>query len=256
VTQRIVILPDTQLPFESRRELRAVLSFIGETQPDQVIHIGDVMDYPTPSRWSKGSAEEFSKVLKKHNEHAKRNLLGPLREVYDGWVGFHEGNHDLRARAYLSRYAPALAEFEDAFSIKELLDFDGFGIEMLPDFHDVAPGWITTHGHMGKMSLSQIAGCTALNAAKKFGKSVVCGHTHRAGLLSYTFGYGGKEVKTVTGMEVGHLMNMRDAAYLQNATGNWQMAFGMLTVDKTHVKPEIVPISRGRFTVDGETWEV
>lgn len=256
MTRRVVLIPDTQIPYESRKEMAAVIRFIGDIQPDEVVHIGDVMDYPTPSRWSKGSAEEFSKVLKKHNQHAKKTLLAPLREVYDGPIGFHEGNHDLRARTYLTRYAPALAEFEDAFSIEQLLDFDGFGIEMLPDFYDVAPGWITTHGHLGKISLSQISGNTALNAAKKFGKSVIMGHTHRAGIGSYTFGYGGTAVKTVSGMEVGHLMNMRDAAYLQQATGNWQMAFGMLTVDKTYVKPEVVPISRGRFTVDGETWEV
>lgn len=256
MTSRIVVISDTQLPFTDWKALRALIGYIGDTQPDQVIHIGDVMDYPTPSRWSKGSAEEFSKVLKAHNEKAKLRLLEPLREVYDGPIGFHEGNHDLRARAYLSRYAPALAEFEDAFSIEQLLDFDGFGIEMLPDFYDVAPGWITTHGHLGKISLSQIAGITALNAAKKFGKSVVMGHTHRAGISSYTFGYGGSAVKTVTGMEVGNLMDMRQAAYLQNATGNWQTAFGVLTVDQTHVKPEVIPISKGRFTVDGETWEV
>lgn len=256
MTKRIVIIPDTQLPFTDWKALAAVIRFIEDTQPDEVIHIGDLMDYPTPSRWSKGSAEEFSKVLKAHNETAKRRFLEPLREVYEGPVGIHEGNHDLRARAYLSKYAPALAEFADAFSIEQLLDFDGFGIEMLPDFYDVAPGWLTTHGHLGKISLSQIAGNTALNAAKKFGKSVVMGHTHRAGVLSYTFGYGGTAVKLVTGMEVGNLMNMRQAAYLQNATGNWQTTFGLLTVDGQHVKPEVVPITKGRFTVDGETWEV
>lgn len=256
MTERIVLIPDCQIPFEAAPEMAAVIRFIGEWQPTFVIQIGDLLDMPAQSRWSKGSAEEFSKILKPALEQTKRRFLEPLRDVYDGWIGIHEGNHDLRARSYLTKYAPALAEFEDVFSIEQLLDFDGFGIERLPDFYDVAPGWISTHGHRGKISLSQISGNTALNAAKKFNKSVVMGHTHRAGCSFYTFGYGGNEVQTVTGMELGNLMEQKQAAYLDQATGNWQKAFGILTVDGQHVRPEIVPISQGRFVVDGETWRV
>jgi hypothetical protein len=43
---------------------------------------------------------------------------------------------------------------------------------------------------------------------------------------------------------------------LKQATGNWQMGFGLLTVEGQHVKPEMVPINQGRFTVDGFTWQV
>ena len=256
MSKRIVVIPDTQIPFDDRKALRALITFIGDYQPDEVIHIGDLMDYPTPARWSKGSAEEFAKRIKDDNEQAKTRLLGPLREVYDGPIGVHEGNHDLRPREYLTKYAPALAEYTDSFHIEKLLDFDGFGIDLLPEFHKVAPGWITTHGHRGQISLSRIAGNTALNAAKRFGVSVVMGHTHRAGIGSHTEGYGGEMKRVLTGMEVGNLMNMKLASYLKGGTGNWQQAFGLLTVDGQHVKPELVPVHKGRFTVDGETWEV
>jgi hypothetical protein len=182
-------------------------------------------------------------------------LLEPIREVYDGPFKAHEGNHDERARTYLSKYAPALAE-SGAFNMENLLDFNKFGVELLPTFYKVAPGWITTHGHLGGISMSRIAGNTALNAAKKFQASVVIGHTHRMGISSHSFGYGGDIVKSVTGMEVGHLMDMKMAQYLKQATGNWQMGFGLLTVEGQHVKPEMVPINQGRFTVDGFTWQV
>lgn len=160
-----------------------------------------------------------------------------------------------RARDYLEKNAPALAGTK-MFNIENLLDFDGFGIELLPEFYKVAPGWITTHGHRGQISISRIAGNTALNAARKFGTSVVMGHTHRAGVLSHTTGYGGDIKQVLTGMEVGNLMNMKLAQYLKGGTGNWQQAFGLLTIDGQHVKPEVVPIHKGRFTVDGHTWEV
>lgn len=256
MTKRIVVIPDTQMPYDDRKALKAVIRYVGDTQPDEVIHIGDLMDYPTPARWSKGSAEEFAQQMVEDNEQAKRRFLGPLREVYDGPVGVHEGNHDLRPREYLTKYAPALAQFADQFHIENLLDFDGFGITLLPEFNKVAPGWITTHGHRGQISLSRFAGHTALNAAIKFGSSVVMGHTHRMGVSHKTEGYGGEVKKILTGVEVGHLMNQKLATYLKGATGNWQMGFGLLTIDGQYVNAQTIPIHRGKFTVDGQTWEV
>ncbi|ASR77157.1 metallo-phosphoesterase [Mycobacterium phage MyraDee] len=255
MTKRIVIISDTQIPYDDRKALKAVVRFIGDYQPDELIHIGDLMDFPQPSRWNKGTKGEFEGSIFEDAKQAKVRFLEPIREVYDGPFGVHEGNHDLRPREYLAKEAPALAQ-SGAFNIETLLDFDGFGIELLPEFYKVAPGWITTHGHRGQISLSRIAGNTALNAAKKFGVSVVMGHTHRMGVGSHTSGYGGDANKILTGMEVGNLMNMRLAQYLKGGTGNWQQGFGLLTVDGQHVKAEPVPINRGRFSVDGEVWEV
>lgn len=255
MSKRIVILPDTQLPYDDRRALRAVIRFVGEYKPDEVIHIGDLLDLPQPSRWNKDTAGEFQGCVFKDSEDAKRRLLEPLRAVYDGPIGVHEGNHDERARTYLAKYAPALAASK-AFNMETLLDFDGFGIKLLPVFNKVAPGWITTHGHLGSIRLAQTAGITALGAARKFNSSVVMGHTHRLGISSETTGVGGAVTRRVTGFEVGHLMDMKQAHYLKGGTANWQQGFGLLTVDGKHVKPEVIPIDNRKFTVDGHTWEV
>jgi predicted phosphodiesterase len=255
MTKRIVVVSDTQLPFDDRRAVAAVIRFIGDYQPDEVIHIGDLLDLPQPSRWNKDTAGEFQGSVFKDAEDAKQRFMAPLRKVYDGPVGVHEGNHDERARTYLAKYAPALAESK-AFHMETLLDFDGFGVTRLPDFHKVAPGWITTHGHKGGIRLAQTAGITALGAARKFSTSVVMGHTHRLGVSTDTGGVGGAVTRMVTGLEVGNLMDMRKAHYLKGGTANWQQGFGLLTVEGKHVKPEIVPISSRKFTVDGSIWEV
>jgi predicted phosphodiesterase len=255
MAKRILIVPDTQLPYDDRRSVKAVIQAIGDLQPDEVIHIGDLMDYPQPSRWNKDSAGEYEGSVFADSDQAKLRFFEPLRKVYQGPVGVHEGNHDERPRTYLAKYAPALAE-SGAFHIQTLLDFDGFGVKLLPDFYKVAHDWITTHGHRGQISLSRIAGNTALNAAKKFNTSVVMGHTHRLGISSHTFGYGGNVGKMVTGVEVGNMMNQKLAQYLKGGTGNWQQGFAILTVEGRHVKAETIPISNGKFTVDGRTWEV
>lgn len=235
--------------------MKALIRFIGEYKPDEVVHIGDLMDYPQPARFSKGNAAEFEGSVFADSEYAKRKFLEPLRAAYDGPIGVIEGNHDLRPRSYLSKYAPALAE-SGAFNFENLLDFDGFGITKLPDFYEFAPKWLMIHGHKGGVSLSRNAAVTAINAATRMQKSVIMGHTHRLGLNFTSKGYDGVITQKLTGMEVGNLMNMRLAGYLKGSTANWQQGFGLVHVDGSHVRAEPIEISNGKFVVDGNTYVV
>ncbi|WP_367137979.1 metallophosphoesterase [Saccharothrix sp. HUAS TT1] len=250
---RIVIISDTQIPYHDRRALKSIIGFIGSYQPDEVVQIGDLMDFPQPSRWSKDTAMEFQGSVFADCEYAKKNVLAELRKVYGGPIKVVEGNHDLRPRTYLAKYAPALAE-SNAFNLDKLLDFEGFGIELLPEFYDFAPQWTMTHGHVGGIALSRIAGNTALNAAKRFGKSVIMGHTHRLGQGAHTTGYGGDIEKTVYGVEVGNLMDQKSAQYLKGATGNWQKGFAIAHANNTEVRVELIPIRGRQFTYNGEVF--
>src|SRR4051794_39933970 len=111
-----------------------------------------------------------------------------------------------------------------------------------------------THGHLGKIALSQIAGNTALGAAKRFGHSVIMGHTHRLGIGHYTTGYDGRVSHTVTGFEVGHLMDITQTKYLNGATANWQTGFGIVHVNDKHVQVDAIAVSARKFTVDGHIY--
>ncbi|TDD97221.1 metallophosphoesterase [Actinomadura rubrisoli] len=245
--KRIVVISDTQLPYHDHTAVKNLIDFIGQWQPDGVIHIGDLMDYPTPSRWSKDTRAEFVGSVMKDSEMGKQ-FLGRIRRIFDGWFKVIPGNHDERPEVYLESYAPALAEYP--FDLSTLLDFDSHGVEMARGFVDFAPGWTATHGHLG-FSMSQVAGGTALRAAKKIGKSVVCGHTHRLGLVGDSCGYNGK-VETRWGFEVGNLMDMASASYLRNGGANWQKGFGVFYTDGDNVTPVPVPVhDDGTFVVDG-----
>ena len=84
---------------------------------------------------------------------------------------------------------------------------------------------------------------------------MVCGHTHRMGLLHKTEAYAGKPTRTLWGMEIGNLMDMKQASYLKAGYGNWQQGFGILSVDGTKVHPQLVPIHKdGTFVVEGKVW--
>jgi hypothetical protein len=201
-------------PDVDAKALKAVVRFVSDTQPDELVCI----------------------------EHSIPVLEG-LREVYDGRVSVHASNVEAR------------------FGTSELSE---------SGYHRIAPGWIST-ANEDCVEVSRIAGNTALNAARKYNTCVALGHTGRMGIGSETKGYGSAAATTITGMEVGNLLDRKLARSLENG----QQGFGMLVIgqhcdcpytrvgpchnradDGQHVRPETVPITRGKLTVDGKTWEV
>jgi predicted phosphodiesterase len=246
--ERICVISDIQFPYEDTKAVKNVADFIHQWQPTEVVQIGDFMDYPQPSRWSKDTKAEFEGSIYADSEIGKR-FLGYLRSGYDGPIKVIEGNHDLRPRDYLSKYAPALAESRD-FDLDALLDFDAHGVDLIKGNYHFAPDWVMTHGHLG-FTLSQLAGRTAALAAVKMNKSVIMGHTHRTGLVGSTTGLPGEE-RTLWGFEVGNLCDKSKMDYLKMGIANWQQAFGLVYVSGDDVTPVPVPVHRdGTFTVDG-----
>ncbi|MFB9661558.1 metallophosphoesterase [Glycomyces mayteni] len=257
---RIVVTPDVQLPFHNPAMLRKHIAFIGDIQPDEVLNIGDLTDFPEPSRWSKDTRAEFEGSIKTSVEATKRAYFEPIRQVYSGPVGMHIGNHDARPLDYQRRYAPAL-DYEDKrespFYYGNLLDFDGFGVADRGDFYEFAKGWESTHGHKVPASLSQIPGLTALNSGRKRDTSIVCGHTHRLAAVPGTVG-GAKRERTIWGVEVGNFMDKRKAGYLDKKGGyaNWQSGFAVIDVDGPKVKVDIIPVYKdGSFIFEGRKWD-
>jgi hypothetical protein len=106
--------------------------------------------------------------------------------------------------------------------------------------------------HGDEQSIKPQGGLTALEAAKRHGKSVVCGHTHRQGISSFSEASGGVLGRILTGFEVGHLMDEKQAYYTRG-TMNWQKGFGLIYVDRKRVQPVAIPIERdGSFIVEGK----
>ena len=150
-------------------------------------------------------------------------------------------NHTDRIQTYIRKYAPAFGSLE-SLKIEELLGYSSLGIQYLHRFKELLPGWVMAHGDEGRSV--QVPGSTAMSLAKKLGKSVVCGHTHKLGLQHETTGLYGKN-RTVYGLEVGHLMDMRQASYLTSGIANWQQGIGILVEKDRKVTPYAVPLVDG-----------
>lgn len=236
----IVIGGECQIPYHSPQMWKAFLRFIAEYEPEQVIIIGDFLDCPAPARWNRGTAEEYAGDLQGEIDLGKSMLTG-LREVHSGYVGFHKGNHEARIDMYARTKAPAFAGL-DCLTVESLLDFKGFDIELRKPIHSLGKGtgWVSSHGDLG--SLSKYSGGTAMALARRLGRSVFCGHTHRLGILNESYGL--RAASTLTGVESGHMMNVGKAGYIKHGSPNWQAGFATAEIGKNNtVYPALVYIS-------------
>lgn len=242
----IVCISDLQVPYHDKRAVDNVAAFIKAFKPDTVVSVGDEMDFQTISRWAAGTPLEYERTIARDRD-ATVEVLDKLRVQH-----VIRSNHTDRLFNTVMMRAPGLLSLPE-LDLTNFLRFPDLGITYHKKPYELAPGWLLMHGDEG--NISQNGGQTALNLAKKTGMSVVCGHTHRMGLMHHSEGYWQRQTRTIWGMEVGNLMDAKQASYLKGGINNWQQGIGILWVDGKQVKPEIIPINRdGSFTAVGKLW--
>lgn len=236
--KRVVVLSDLQIPYHSNKTVDAVVDFIKYYKPDELWCVGDELDAPEPSRWNKGMAGEYAGTLQQGIDETKEIMSRFKKALGRKKFYIQRSNHTDRIDTYIRKYAPAFSSLK-SLEIEELLGYNSMGINYLHRMHELLPGWVMAHGDEGK--LSQTPGSTALSLAKRLGKSVVCGHTHRVGLQHDTVGLYGNTY-TLFGLETGHMMDMKQATYLSSGTANWSQGIGILVENNKRVIPYAVPI--------------
>ena len=243
--KKIVVISDLQVPYHDERAVRNVASFIRRFKPDQVITIGDEIDLPQISRWTEGTPGWFEQSLGADRD-ATVEILWDL-QVTD----MIRSNHTDRLYNVIMKKIPAFLALPE-LKFEKFMKLDELGIKFHRKPLEFAPDWIAIHGDEG--SVKPTPGLTALDAARKHGKSVVCGHTHRAGQSAFTEASGGVLGRILRGVEVGNLMDFKKAGYMKG-TGNWQQAFAVFYVDKKTVTNTIVHIEKdGSFVFEGKRY--
>jgi UDP-2,3-diacylglucosamine pyrophosphatase LpxH len=247
MTHYIPIVSDLQIPLHDKRSVAAVCDFIqNNTMVGRVGCVGDVLDQWQVSQWCRGRAGEFDGQLGKARDEAVQVMADLC--ITD----LSRSNHDDRIEKYVAEHASGLSGLPE-LRLETFLHLDANRIDFHREPFAIAPGWLLLHGDEGP--LSKLAGGTALGLARRTGRSVVAGHTHKMGLTHDHQTVNGRLVSSLWGFEVGNLMDMRKANYLKMGHANWQSGFGVLVVDGSDVTPVPIPIKNGRFFFDGQTWK-
>ena len=242
-----VAIPDMQIPYHVPKMVDNLAAFVKDFKPDTVVSVGDEVDFQTISKWSRGTIGEHEGSIGRDRDLAVQ-ILSDLKIDH-----MSRSNHSDRLFNYIALQAPGLMGAPE-LTIEKFLRLDDLGITYHDDPYEFAPGWLLMHGDEG--SASAQAGSTALGLAKRTNMSVLCGHTHRQGLVPFTQTYtGSKEVRTIYGFEAGNLMDYSKAKYIKGGMANWQHGFGIIYTDGKKVTPMMIPIHNdGSFIVDGFKW--
>ena len=245
MSRRVFLVSDLQVPFHDQRAVDAVAQCITDLREpgDIVVTVGDEIDLPQIGRWERGKAGEWERTLGRDRDTTVA-ILANL-----GVDHCIRSNHTDRLLNSLTDRLPGLLGLPE-LELKNFLKLDSLGITFHEDAFRVAPGWVVMHGD--EAGVSTVPGQTAWGLTQKVGLSVACGHTHRLGLRPHTQSVNGKVIRTLYGMEVGNLMDMRQAKYVK--THNWQQGFGILYVDGNKVSPALIPIDGRSFVVEGHRY--
>lgn len=241
------IVPDLQIPLHDVRFVNAMAQAIADNKKpgDEVITIGDELDFTSLGRWSEGTPLAYTRALGKER---------------DQWVQIAKdltvdhvirSNHTDRLFATIMRKAPGLLDLPE-LELPVFMRLDEIGAKWHPHGYQYSPGAWALHGD--EAGLSQIAGTTARKLADKVGaKLLTCGHTHRLGLQPLTQGVNGIVNNVSYAIEVGHAMDLSKARYAK--THNWQQGFVVVRKVGRTLHPQIVPVTNKSFIFEGKVYK-
>jgi len=243
--KKILIVPDLQIPYHDEVAVRNVIRFSKTFKADQTVTLGDEMDMQELGRWSEGKADWFAQTLDE-NRNLTVDILWEL-----GVTDMIRSNHTDRLYNQISSKIPALGSLPE-LRFERFLKMDELGIKFWRDDMPIAPGWVAVHGD--HTPIKPQGGLSALEGARRRGKNVISGHTHRAGRSSFTEATGGRVGRILQGVEAGHLMDTRKASYTKGVM-NWQQAFAIMYVKDKNVQVDLIHIEKdGTFIVGGKSY--
>jgi len=245
--KRIVILSDLQVPFEDVHVTRNIAKFLQTFKPDQTVTIGDEIDFQSISKWSDGTPLAYEQTLGDDRDRCVE-LLWEL-----GVTDCIRSNHTDRLYNIIMKKIPSFLSLPE-LRFEKFMKFDELGITFHKKPMQLALNWVAVHGDHSPIK-SQ-GGLSAMEAARRNGKNVISGHTHRAGRTSFSEASGGRLGRVLHGVEVGNLMDFSKALY-GGSTGsfNWQQAFAIMYVHNKNVQVDLIYIEKnGTFIVNGKVY--
>jgi hypothetical protein len=243
--KRTVIVPDLQVPYHDEVAVKNVAAFIKAYRPDSVITLGDEIDLPQISRWTEGMPGWFEQTLGDDRDQAVEVLWSLVEHAKEAHM--IRSNHTDRLYNVIMKKIPAFLALPE-LRFEKFLKLDELGIVYHKKPYAFQKGWVAVHGD--EQGTNPNAGLTALGAARRHGLSVICGHTHRAGMSAFTEASGGRVGRILRGVEGGHLMDVSKAGYTRG-TMNWQQAF--VLVEDTQVT--LINLEKdGTFVVNGRRY--
>lgn len=189
---RTLVAGDAQIPFQDQQAFDRFQTAVVETQPDNIVFVGDMVDLPSMSRWSQRSewvGGTQAAIDQYHNFLAQTRSNAP-----NAVISVVHGNHEQRMDDYVRKNAAEVLGLRRANAAKELavltlqylVRYDDLEINSI-DGYPNGTLWLednlkATHGtNVAK------GGSNAAKYLKEERETTLYGHTHRQELAYRTF---------------------------------------------------------------------
>lgn len=248
INRRYLVFGDMQVPFEFQAAIKSLKKLVNKVKFDEVLCVGDELDFNTISRHSEGKPESYLQTL-----HEDRNRCRDI--LYDLKVSVvSRSNHTDRLYKALVKI-PGLLQLPE-LQYPKFMGFDELGIRYAKEPFSI-PGtdFVMAHGDEG--AISRLPGQTAINLAKRWGKSAIIGHVHRLGFTCHSEAFRGRLERLLMGVEVGHTSDMKKMSYLaiKGYYAQWQAGAVILHVRNGNTTVEMIPFNNdGSFVAMGKSF--
>ena len=227
------------MPFQFDEAIVNLKKLVNTFKFDLVLNVGDELDLNTISKYSQGKAESFQQTLNADRDLCKDILYDLKTDVVS------RSNHGDRLFSAVSQIPGLMALPE--LQYEKFMGYDDLGIYFAKKPYEI-PGtdFVLCHGDEG--NLSRVGGSSALNIAKRWGRSVIAGHSHRMGYTCHSEAFNGRLQRVLVGIEVGHTCNISKMRYLAKGGyyANWQAGAVIMTIKRGNPSFEMI-----RFNTDG-----
>jgi len=242
--KKSAVINDQHIPYQDIKTNELVFEFIKDFQPDIIDIPGDLIDFWQMSHFDKDPKRKHTLQADIDKAH---EYLKTLREIVpNAEIELHAGNHGDRLRKYIWRNASEL-ECLRSLSVEFLMGLDKLNISYIADEGGFRQrgNLCVTHGTV----VSQDSALTARRMLKKYGLSVIHGHTHRGGSTYITDLLG-----TRGAWENFCLCDFKLAKEWRMGMVNWQAGFSYIYYYPDRFEVHQCPIIKRKFTALGKEY--
>ena len=260
--EKVMLSSDQQIPHHDPRMLDLWFKVMKSFKPDHIIYAGDWSDNTNIGRWVHGGRKELINQLPSLDIKAEDVIdqyiasEQPTREFFEqtrkiaknATVLCANGNHDrTRIKSYFDKpmYEQAI---EEQLTCEKVWGFDNLGFDYI-EYEDRPKHFVGDfYVHHG-VAISKHAGQSVQADTESFGVSMIRGHSHRQAIINRDYPLTNK---TITGVELGHMMNIDGVGAAYDNIHNWRAGFavGFIedgaqdTSDGKRLHIQLVPITR------------
>lgn len=223
VPVRCLVLGDLHFPWAHLDALSAVYQFIDQNPKiNHVVQLGDLYDMFSWAKFPRShllyNPQQEIEIGRKMAEEMWATIQRMLPEAKCVQI---LGNHDIRPIKKCLEFAPELEPF---LQFKQFFQFPN--VKLIEDPRELFKlGEVSfTHGHLSGLGAH----------ARKYHRSVVCGHTHRGGVVSIPMGEDGgvgtNAPRTLFELNAGFLgdPSSRPMSYRPTRINEWTLGFGYI----------------------------